>query len=384
MQEQIKTPTGKIISLPIRMVTKRELKTLGYDYIENGIFFNISKKDGKFPKVRRKVRENMNVIDYPDFSKQPFDEKLLTDTVAKQIKSKSDFIFMPKFKDETDYDVRRKIELAGNLKLISQMSKDIILEISYKCGIPNDELKQLSSNFDYLAIHYGVYWGQYPAFEKISRRIYWFKRATGKRVFVIGVPFKFAGEDKKDSRLMPCFSLISDFWVKNWRQARGSEEIKMTDLVDLKSKTYEQFLESGYSPNQKIEPTKRTVYEMFQKDSDEARIEYEGYVLDNILSDLNNLNPETIENYLYERFYNKYHAVIIAPYREKVIISHFIKREIFDGYSEDVKNLLGGALRRQYSPSVIFKVINTWVELVKEDPNTPFSELIQVALNFNK
>lgn len=384
MEKKFKTSTGKDLTLPLRMLTKRELKKIGWEYVPNSIFFNVSKKDGTIPKVDKKVRENMAVIDYPDFSKQPFDENLLQLSIKKQIKSKSDFIILPKFMDETDYDVRRKIAIAGDIKLLGKTDKQIILEISYKCQIQNEELKSVHYNFDILAINYGVYWGQYPTFEKISQRISWMKNLAGKIVFVVGVPLRFVGEDQKDSRLMPCWNLVADGWVKNWRRGSRGDEIKMTDINDLKSKTYQQFLESGYSPQQIIEPCKRTLYEMFQDDMEEARTQYEMDVLDAILSDLRNLTPQTVEGYLYDRFYSKYHAAIIAPYREKVITKHFRENPLFSNLTPEEKELLENAIRVKYTPSATFGLITDLITIINRDQNTPFAELMQVALGFER
>ena len=248
----------------------------------------------------------------------------------------------------------------------------------------NEDLAKMHNNFDFLAIHYGVYWGQYPAFEKISRRLAWIKNLTGKIVLSIGVPTKFAGQDKGDSRLMPIFGLISDGWVKNWRPARGSKSIRLTDMKDLRSKTYQQFLESGYLPNQLLEPTKKTVYEMFQEDSKDSRKEYEGYVLDSVMSDLRNITPETVESYVYNRFYNKYHSMIIGSYREKVIVLHFRESPVFESYTHEERNLLEVALRKNYSPAILMRVINTWKEIISRDQNTPVNELAAIAMNFSK
>ena len=185
---------------------------------------------------------------------------------------------------------------------------------------------------------------------------------------------------------MPCFSIIADGWVKNWRKAPSSNEIKIVDPKDLASKNYDGWIGSGYLPSQVLIPIQRTVFTIFKKDKEGtlAREEFKKYVYDEVFSEIKNLHPSTIENYVNNKFTQKYFSTIIAPYREKIIVSLFRQNEIFLIYSDEERQLLETFLRSAFSPSVIEKSIVAMIEKLNEVENIPVAELIKVAQEMQK
>lgn len=383
MKTKINLLNGKEIHLPARMFTDKDLSEMEIDSVKGKIFFNKSDKDNPFKKVTAKVKEDMAVLNYRDFSQTKFNEKLLLENVKEQIQSEEcDFVVLPYFKDENDFDVKAKIELAKRIK--TNTNKTIILEISHKCDIAHRELARLGHNFDILSIFYGVYYGRYSTLTRISERTIIFKARTGKEVFCIGAPTKFEGEDVKDCRLMPCFSLVCDAWVRNWKPARSSKEIKLTDKEDLKSKNYGTWIEE-HGPNKIIEPIKQlTVKELFNPKNERARKEYEKMLYDEVVLEIESLEPSTIEKYVTKKFPNKYFLRVVYSYSEKVIQELFIKNDIFQDYSRPERMLLEQKIREnQHSPLLLEGSIKALIQKIRAEKNPPISQLIQTVDEFN-
>lgn len=383
MKTKINLSGGKEIHLPARMFTEKDLSEMEIDSVKGKIFFNKIDKNNPFKKVTAKVKENMAILNYRDFSQTKFSEKLLLENVKEQIQSNEcNFIVLPYFKDENDFDVKTKIELAKRIKTGSD--KMVILEISHKCDIAHRELARLSNNFDILSIFYGVYYGRYSTLTRISERTIAFKARTGKEVFCIGAPKKFEGEDVKDCRLMPCFSLICDAWVRNWKPARGSKEIKLTDKEDLKSKNYEAWIEE-YGLNKIVEPIKQlTVKELFNPKNEKARKEYEKMLYDEVVLEIENLEPQTIEKYVTKKFPNKYFLRIVYSYGEKIIQELFKRNDIFQDYSLPERLLLERKIREnQHSPLILEGSIKALIQKIRTEKNPPLAQLIQTVDNFN-
>src|SRR3990167_139252 len=267
MKKIIQTNRGEKLHSHLRMYTKKDLEEMGVDYVEGAIYFNRVRYDKSFPEISELVRKKMIIINYPDCSNTDFSEEKLNNVVDKQVEADSDLIIFPYFRKENDFDVKTKIDLCEEKKRDEKFNKEIILEMSYKSELPAQELSDLSHNFDYLSVFYGAPFGGYPSFSKVVRRVITFMAFTGKRAFTIAVPFKFSGEHNKDSRFMPCFSLVGYGWVKNWKAGGGSDIIKVVDPQDLKSKDYTGWLESGYKPDTILNLTNRTVADLFKKDS---------------------------------------------------------------------------------------------------------------------
>ena len=379
--QKIKTVSGKSIKLPARIFTKKELENMNLSYVEGAVFLNKAKSNQDFESVSDEIKKNMAIINYHDCSAIPFSEDVLKDSIEKQIKADGDFIILPYFRKENDLDVKTKLDYASQLKL--QTIKEIILEVSYMVGIPPKELLDLSFNFDYLSIFYGVSYGRYPSFLKISKRIITFKASTGKKILCMATPMKFAGETGEDCRLMPCFVMVSDMWSKNWRKGGGNNKIKLTDPKDLKSKDYTGWLESGYLSNTPIAIiNNRTVYDLFSKDSKLLREEFETYILDAVLNEIQNLSPENIEDYIYQKFHPIYFIPLIVAYNEKIISNLITNNELFKKYPSDNLILLENMVRRHVSSKKVFLLAQELIELVKKDSEIPIAQLIKRAENF--
>ena len=153
MEQKINLPTKKEIILPARMFSEKDLSEMEIDFVKGKIFFNKADKNNSFKKITAKVKENMAVLNYRDFSQTKFSEKLLLENIKEQVESdECDFIILPHFKNENDFDVKTKIQIAGKIKNNSNVTKPVILEISHKCDIVHRELARLSNKFDFLSI----------------------------------------------------------------------------------------------------------------------------------------------------------------------------------------------------------------------------------------
>ncbi|VVB82430.1 Uncharacterised protein [uncultured archaeon] len=382
MKKIIKIHNGKILQLPARMYTKKDLDNMEVDYIEGAIFFNRSKPDGSFSEIPELVRQNMVILNYPDCSSIKFSEIKLKKIIDKQIELNSDWIILPYFRKENDFDVKTKIDSCEDLKLKRDFDKELILELSYKSDISPKELSDLSHNFDYLSIFYGVSFGGYPAFSKLVKRVITFKALTSKRVICNAVPLKFAGEHNKDVRFMPCFGLVGDIWVKNWRRGGGSEIIKVTDLSDLKTKDHIGWLQSGYNDDTTLPLINRTVSDLFRKENFLLRDEFEKNVSDAVLNKLSNLTPLNYEDYIYDNFYQQYCVPLIISYREKIILETFRENPIFKKFNKDELNLLEGAIRKKYNPFILYNLIISLQHKVEKEEQITIQELIVEANNF--
>ncbi len=383
MKQKIKLQTEKEIEFPARMFTEKDLSEMEIDSVKGKIFFNKIDKNNPFKKITAKVKKDMAILNYRDYSQTKFSETLLLENIKEQAESdESDFIILPHFKEENDFDVKIKIQIAGKIKKNPKIKKPVILEISHKCGIVHRELARLSDNFDFLSIFYGVYYGRYSTLTRISDRIVTFKFMTGKNVFCMGVPLKFEGEDIKDCRFMPCFILMTDAWVRNWKPARSSKDIKLTDKDDLKSKTYESWLEN-HGANQIIEPVKLTIKELFDPKHEKVRKEYEKLLYDETFLEVGSLDPSNIEKYISKKFANKYFVKILLPYSEKIIQQKFRNNDLFTDYSLQERLILEQKIREnQFSPSFVDGSINAIINKIRAEKNPPIMELVNTIEDF--
>lgn len=378
----IKTLSGKEIESPGRMLTEKDLEDMGYDFVKGKIFFYKIPSNGAFNRVDDEKNQNMAIVLYRDFSDTPFSIELLRNYIDEQIRLGADFIFLPYFKNEEIYDIKKKVHEARKLKAREDLKKEIVLEISYKSEIVYRELARLSEAFDSLSIFYGTYYGQYPHLVKIADRILSFKALTGKRVFCTATPMKFAGDNVEDCRLMPCFSLISDFWIKNWKPARKGDKIKLVDEEDFRSKTYFGWTDSGHSPNQIMASVNMTIKELFSSKNEKARKEYEKILFDEILLEIDQLTPQTVENFVNRKFPGKYFKIVTTPFSEKIIQELFRNNDVFSSYEDKERLLLEGSIRKwQFSPSRVEECIRELITLVKTE-NPPISVLVNAVENF--
>jgi hypothetical protein len=82
--------------------------------------------------------------------------------------------------------------------------------------------------------------------EKITFMVIKARQLFSKPIFCTAIPLKFAGGNMSDVRYMPCFHFICDAWVKNWKKGGSPrKELKIIDYIDLRDKTYVQWLETG-------------------------------------------------------------------------------------------------------------------------------------------
>ncbi len=354
----------------VRMFTPKELQNMKVPFIEDSIYLNIAGPDEDFPQVKEDIKKHMRVINYMDFSETDFSESALRDSIKRQKKTGSEIIMLSAFRKEHPYDTRLKIEVCKELKAESNNSVLIILEIPYSSEIPITELNGSSASFDILSLYYGVAYGHINSLIRIVEKTIEFKSKTDKKVMVMAAPIKFSGEDMTDVRLMPCLDLIVDFWSRSWKSRGGPKEVKLTDQTDLKSKTYQGFLESGYAMDYLLPGINMTVREIFRKENKESQKDYENMILDEVLSDMHNYTPSDItEKILNSKFHTKYFWTIFAAYNEKVISLMFKHEAVFSELSEEDRGILENELRKKKLPSELYiniERLKTFVETHKD------------------
>ncbi len=386
MKQEIKIKTGKIIEVPSRMFKKEDIVDMGISYVEKKTFFNKSKYNETAGNVSREINDNMVVIDYYDCSAINFSAKILSDVAQKQLSSTNDLIILPTFKNESEYDTRKKIVLAGLLK--TKTDKEIILEISYKSGIPDKELAEGSSNFDYLALFYGVHFGHYPSFRMLCHRMLEFKKNTGKKVFCTAVPMMFAGDSNDRSvYFVPLWSLISDVWIRNWRQGGSNGKVRLVDPNDRKNKEKVGWLEAGHRPDEIIPQVNVTVHEIFRttKEMERTRETYKQLFMDEILTEIGALTPATIENYVWQKFPSIYQYLVIGLYREKFMIRMIREADWLQGYSQEERYLLEGEFRKAFfNPALLEKAVIHIKSLVEKDSKISALVLIDAIKSFRE
>ncbi|MBI4177154.1 MAG: hypothetical protein HY516_02205 [Candidatus Aenigmarchaeota archaeon] len=383
MEDNLQTKSGKVLRAPFRMFKTSDLDDMQIEFVERQVFFNKTNQDQPFEKVNDQINENMGVINYPDCSYLTFSKKILKSVVEEQIKMNGEFIILPYFKDETEYDVVEKIELAEILKR-GFSKKDIILEVSYKLEdvvIQNQIIPAAKSEkFDHLALFYGVHYGQYPAFDSICKKIVFFKMMTGKRVFCVAVPMIFSGDRKIiNSRLLPIWSLVCDGWIRNWRQGGGSNSIKLVDFIDLKNKDFQGWLESGHQTGEVVSHVGTTVYSLFKEghENEPSRKRYKKIIEDEILSEVYSVTPNTIESFLRSKCPEIYIIPIEIAYTEKMIQKYIRNAPWSNERSFEDLWLLENHLRKNLSPRFTQTQIELIEKLVRADKKIPISEMIK-------
>ncbi len=383
MKVQITTSTGKTIEIPSRMFRQEDLDAMDISHVEQKFFFNKAKHDEPLKNVSSDVQDNMGIIDYPDCSRQRFSEEKLNEVIARQLKSKGDYLFLPYFKKETQFDVRKKLEVAAELR--KRTNKDIILEIHYTSQVPTQELVNAQDDFDYLAIHYGTHFGRLPSFSTLCVRLLDFKIMTGKKVFCMAVPMMFAGErNQNNSYLMPVWGLISDGWAKNWKSGGSlQEEIRLVDPKDHLNKDLQGWLENGHTPDGLVGQVGVTVFSLFSQDetkeAKEMRNTYKIAVQDEFLTEIENLSPSTIDSYLWRYVPVSYHSPIIQLYREKMLQQNVRQAEWMKSYSEDDRRLIEDAFRKHIGhPVFIVETLEKVKELLSGKKVVLASEIVKV------
>ncbi|MCK4859969.1 MAG: hypothetical protein KAS87_05365 [Candidatus Omnitrophica bacterium] len=382
MKSELKLKSGKIINLPSRMFRNKDLSEMNLDYVENKIYFNKYDEKKGFISFNKEVEKNMAIINYVDCSTTPFSKEELVSSIKKQIDTNSDFIILPYFKDENEYDLNIKIELAGKIK--TRYNKEIILEISYKATpqMIKKVIKQ-SENFDILAVFYGVHYGRFPSFRLLCEKIFLFKQVTNGKVFCTGVPLVFSGDEySKYSYLFPIWSLVCDGWVKNWKRGGGAKEIRLVDYEDYRNKNFMGWCET-HKPNDIVESVNMSVKGLFGDGHamKQVREQYIGMLRDEVLNEVYSITPKSIGTYLRDKP-RIYIALILDLYKQKLIIQKVREANWAKTYAENDIRLLEKELFNFLSPSEIEeKIEKNIVTLVSKEQKVPISVLINEVQN---
>lgn len=382
MRSKYRLKIGKVIEMPTRMFSLNQLDDMQIKSVDEQILFNRADYDQPFVVIedeekRDEIKKNMAILCYTDCSKTTFSSEGLRHIVSKQLKEDSEFVVLPCFKNETEFDINEKITMAGNLKLTT--NREIILEISHKTDhIVMEKIIESAGNFDHLSIFYGVHFGWHPSFSSICEKILEFKIATGKKVFCTAVPLMFAGDSKaKNSVLLPIWSLVCDGWVKNWRRGGGKGEIKLVDHIDLKNKNL-----AGWAENHQTTEIVRyvgiTVFSLFQdtKEINRLRESYTRMLVDEILNEIASLTPSTIEAYVMHNCPAIYQTLIMRTYMEKMIQLGVDEAEWKSIYEAKEMELLKQSLRSTFSPQHLEKKLTFLPKLVEADKKVPIETLI--------
>ncbi len=385
MKKKLYINSGKTILIPSRMYKKSELEDMDITHVDERIFFNKVQPQGSIEQVNEEIRAKMAIINYFDFSDTPFSIKILKDKVKEQLINDGDFIFLPYFKNETEFDVRKKLDLAAELR--TKTDKEIILEISYKSTISDEELKNKENNFDILAIFYGTYFGRLPSFVKLAERILTVKILTGKNIFCTGVPFMFAGNgNDTTSYLQPLWDLICEGWVKNWKRGGGQKEIKLIDFKDYKNKNYQGWLEAGHRPNELIININSTTYSLFSKniESEGLRDLYSQSLIDETLTEVqNSLTPIDAEKYIMTKIRPVYQSYIFNLYREKVLQQEIRTSEWISQFSNEDRKLIENKFRSTiFNPSLMVEKIKEIKNLKQEQEKITTNQVINIIEKF--
>jgi hypothetical protein len=372
MKSNIEIKSGKKIILPSRMFRDNDLEDMQIDSVDNQIFFNKAIYGTDFVVVGAE-KDNMGIINYPDCSHITFSEKKLVEVVEKQINhQKGDFVVLPCFKEETEYDVSKKLSIAKLLKKSGKVdNKDIVLEISHKIDdVTMDRVISESDSFDCLAIFYGVHFGWEPSFTSICEKIIFFKIYTGKKVFCTAVPMMFSGGGKgsREAHLLPIWDLICDGWIKNWRPGGERKIIKIVDFVDLKNKDitgWARYHQTG----EIIKYVNTSVFNLFQdgKQNERLREQYTKMLLDEILNEISSLTPSNIEAFLIAKCPAIYQTMIARAYCEKIIQKNILEAEWRNLYLAGEMKLLDSHLRETFSPQALERKLKGIPQLISAE-----------------
>lgn len=364
MKEDIQTKTGKPFTLPARMFRQKDLDEMQIGRVDNHIFFNVTNYGHHLPEISDSVKSHMLRMDYVDCSMQTFTVKKLARVVKQEIDADGDLIPIPCFKDESEADIIKKIELAWNLK--AHYNKEIVFVVSYKANsIIMQKIIDNANAFDYLAIFYGVHYGRLPSLSQIHEKVLSFKIATGKRVFCFAVPLMFAWDTKGiEPFLFPVWFLISDGWIKNWKSGGSKNDIRIVDYQDLKNKTELGWYRTGHTTDETIQYVSVTVKSLFEdrQDMEVLRENYKRMLTDEILQEVMSLTPFTIEQYIAKRFSPIYYNFIISLYKEKILQIEVANADWIMRIPEEDRKRLITELRQHYRSVERLEVLITEIK----------------------
>jgi len=251
-------------------------------------------------------------------------------------------------------------------EILKRLQINQLLLKSYSSDVDSTIFESAKENFDFLSIFYGVHYGHLTQFEKIVTRAVQVKLLSGKRVLLMAVPMKYAGGSIHNPYYMPCYDLICDGWSKNWKQGGSAEEIKLTDINDLRYKNYIQWLETGYKSFDLIRIMEKTVYEAFYNVPQSKRDEYHQLLADEILSEIRRLTPFNAQDYI-TKFHPSFWGFITWAYNEKIIFEMFKQESIFKQFKPDENSKLEYAIREQKQPAKIYAYIIGIIRLITEE-----------------
>ena len=376
MKKQIELKNGKVLYIPARAYRKNDLENMGIMFVENMIYFNKSGKDKSIPEVKSEIKSSMCILDYPDCSDEFFSKKALIRAVKKQ--ENSDFIILPKFKNENEYDISQKLLLAKELKS-HFIDKEIILEVSYKVDVMSmKKIISSSDSFDILSLFYGVHYGQYPSFDILCQKIFIFKQKMDKRIICSGVPLMFSGDRAiRYSNLMPVWELISDGFIKCWNRGGDAKEIRLVDFKDLRNKNLSGWLEN-HNPDDTISLVGISVFSLFQDNEEMQRVRtlYTRMLIDNILNEISSLDPDSLWGYISKNVPSLYHTLILRLYNQRLIQETIRESNWIELYSKEDITLLENHLMLELSPMAIADKFKKIASIIKREKKIPISILI--------
>lgn len=382
MKWQERTKTGKQINVPTRGFKPRDLDEMGVTFVEGALLFNLHKHNVPAPDVSGDILDHMTVGSYPDCTQLPFTAEKAAELIESQLTSAGDFVFVQSFRKETDYDTRARLNIARSAK--KQTEKEVIFEISYSSKVPTQYLIENRVSFDKIAIFYGSHHMGTPAFEQIASRIMELRVLSDIPIILTGMPLLMQ-DGQKRMHFMPFWSLVGDGWVKCWRKGGSNPNgIKLVDMKDRKNKTREEWIGAGHLPSEVIKGINRTVYDLFADDArgEEAQKMYKEMVMDEILAEIDAINPQTIENYAVKNFALPYGLMIIRLYGEKVLARKVNMNPAFAHLSVDDVGLVQRRLRVIFSPPVLDTVINSIVDIMRQEGELPAKAIIEIIDRF--
>jgi len=359
------------------MFRTKELTEMQVGFVDDQIYFNLAKHNMPFASVGPQTQQNMRVLNYPDCSQFTYSSGVLSDVVKKQLSSSSDFIILPVFNEETEYDIGQKLALAGELK--KRYGKEIVLEISYKTT-PNGMKKIIegADNFDILSVFYGVHFGRHISFTTLCSKILEFKHKTGKKVFCVAVPLMFSGNrHATDSYLFPIWELISDGWVRNWRQGGGNKSIRLIDFLDMKNKNFQGWCEK-HDSSEVVKYVDTSVLGLFQEREEMKRVRqlYTRMIIDETVNEVSLLTPKNLWNFLREKTPPIYHTLILTLFNQRLIHENIREAAWSKIYSQEDVQLIEKLLMRTLSPTELEHHIEKVVELATQEERPPIATLV--------
>lgn len=266
---------------------------------------------------------------------------------------------------------------AATQDIDDKLGRKVMFELSYKTALPDAEIIKLLEHFDAFSVFYGAPYGFSPSFKRLMDKLVLIRSNSNKPILINAAPTKFSGTNKTDVRLMPCLSLVTEFWSKNWHPSRGSGEVKITDPDDLVVKTRSGFLESGRYTLKTIVPTVEvTVEELFKEKNSLLRKDHEKIVIDEVTQEISGLSPSATLSYISFRFHPNYFVPLVNGYSEQLISTRLFSTNLLENYSLQDKVILRNWLIRLFDPKTIDDKITALINIITENGPIKMNSLI--------